>query len=30
MIYVMSDIHWNLSFFRSVMKRIRLRKNDTL
>ena len=30
MIYVMSDIHWNLSFFRSVMKQIRLRKNDTL
>lgn len=30
MIYVMSDIHGNLPFFRSVMKQIRLRKNDTL
>lgn len=30
MIYVMSDIHGNLPFFRSVMRQIRLRKNDTL
>ena len=30
MVYVMSDIHGNLPFFRSVMKQIRLRKNDTL
>ena len=26
----MSDIHGNLPFFRSVMRQIRLRKNDTL
>lgn len=30
MVYVMSDIHGNLPFFRSVMRQIRLRKNDTL